>query len=109
MIGFLTDFLGIRGINFNLRQFIFGLDTMKSASTSSHDTKKLTDMIHLAMESDEDLYNDDSKPLDKGKGVDRGESIPLDKDKGVDRGESMPLDKGKGKEVEPATAPLGFI
>jgi len=117
MIGFLTDFLGIRGINFNLRQFMFGFDTMKATSTSSspHDAKKLKDMIHLAMESDEDLYNDDSKPLDKGKGVDRGEgvdrdeSMPLDKGKGVDRGESMPLDKGKGREVEPATAPLGFI
>jgi hypothetical protein len=101
MIGFLTDFLGIRGINFNLRQFIFGFDTMKATSTSSHDAKKLKDMIHLAMESDEDLYNDDSKPLDKGKGVDRSE--------GVDRDDNMPLDKGKGREVEPATAPLGFI
>src|SRR6195952_5326054 len=102
MIGFLTDFLGIRGINFNLRQFLFGFDTMKTAPASSHDTKKLADIIHLAMESDEDLYNDDSMPLDKGKGVDRGESTPLDKGKGVDRGESTPLDKGKGKEVEPA-------
>ena len=96
IIGFLTDFLGIRGINFNLRQFIFGIDTMKTTSTSSHDAKKLKDMIHFAMESDEDLYNDDSKPLDKGKGVDSNDSMPLDKGKGVDRGDSMPLDKGKG-------------
>jgi hypothetical protein len=98
MIGLLTDFLGIRGINFNLRQLLFGFDTMKATTTSSSETieentKKLSDMINLAMESDEDIDKGESRRLDKGKGVDRGENMSLD----------------KGKEVEPATAPPGYI
>ena len=96
LISLLTDFLDIRGINFNLRQFLFGFETMK-ATTSSHETKdnikKLSDMINLAMESDEDLDRDENRRLDKGKGVDRGEYISQD----------------KGKEVEPATAPPWHI
>jgi hypothetical protein len=76
LISLLTDFLDIRGINFNLRQFLFGFETMK-ATTSSHETKdnikKLSDMINLAMESDEDLDRNENKRLDKGKGVNRDE------------------------------------
>jgi hypothetical protein len=96
MIGLLTDFLGIRGINFNLRQFLFGFDTMKAVTASyevKENTKKLSDMLNIAMESDEDLDKGESRRLDKGKGVDRGEDIPLD----------------KGKGVGPATAPPGYI
>jgi len=96
MIGLLTDYLGIRGINFNLRQFLFGLNTVKTTTISyeiKDNTKKISDMINLAMESDEDLAGDESRRLDKGKGVDRGEYVSLD----------------KGKEVEPATAPPGYI
>ena len=96
LIGLLTDSLGIRGINFNLRQLLFGFETMK-ATTSSYETKdnvkKILDMINLAMESDEDLNRDESRRLDKGKGVDRGEYISQD----------------EGKEVEPATAPAWHI
>ena len=76
LISILTDYLGIRGINFNLRQLLFGFETMK-ATTSSYETKdnvkKILDMINLAMESDEDLNRDESRRLDKGKGVNRGE------------------------------------
>jgi hypothetical protein len=96
MIGLLTDFLGIRGINFNLRQFLFGFNTIKATTISSEikdNTKKLSEMINLAMESDEDLSGGESRRLDKGKGVDKGEYVSLD----------------KGKEVEPATAPPGYI
>jgi hypothetical protein len=76
LIGLLTDFLGIRGINFNLRQFLFGFETMK-ATTSSHETKDnvkiLSDMINLAMDSNEGLNSDENRRLDKGKGVNRDE------------------------------------
>ena len=76
LISILTDSLGIRGINFNLRQLLFGFETMK-ATTSSYETKdnvkKILDMINLAMESDEDLNRDESRRLDKGKEVNRGE------------------------------------
>jgi hypothetical protein len=75
MINLLTDYLGIRGINFNLRQFLFGFDTMKATTISyeiKENTKKLSDMLNIAMESDEGLDRDESRRLDKGKGVDRG-------------------------------------
>jgi len=76
IISLLVDFLGIRGINFNLRQLLFGFDTMKATTTSSSETieeniKKFLDMINIVMESDEDIDKGESRQLDKGKGVDR--------------------------------------
>jgi len=96
MIGLLTDFLGIRGINFNLRQYLFGFDTVKATTTRyeiKENTEKLCDMMNIAMESDEDIDRAESRRLGKGKGVDKGENMSLD----------------KGKEVESATAPPGYI
>jgi hypothetical protein len=96
MIGLLTDYLGIRGINFNLKQFLFGFETMKATATSNkigEKQKKISAMINLAMESSEDLDMDENRQLNKGKGIDRSEDVPLD----------------KGKQIEPAIAPPGFI
>jgi hypothetical protein len=44
-----------------------------SNEIKKENTKKISDMINLAMESNEDLDMDENRQLDKGKGVDRGE------------------------------------
>jgi len=64
-IAILSDFFCLKGINFNLNQFIFGFETLpvdgRSVSTKSKPK------LYLAMESD-DGFNK-SKSLDKGKEV----------------------------------------
>jgi len=61
----LTEYLDIKGINFNLYQFLFGLETMKIEGASSLETTKSRYKLYNAMESDEDT------PVDKGKGIDK--------------------------------------
>lgn len=57
-IGLLSEFLGIKGINFNLKQLIFGLETLKEDGTSSSENKP---KLYLSMESNEQL-NSSGKP-----------------------------------------------
>ena len=130
IIGWLTDYLGIKGINFNLKQFIFGFNTLM-VDAESFEVKyrdKIIKKLYNAMESDEG--SNSGKPLDKGKGIDwdqgeaEGNTKPLDKGKGIARREAeikrinkwksinwneiitKPLDEGetkslrKGKEIE---------
>ena len=67
IIGWLTEYLGIKGINFNLKQFIYGFDTMNVGHESS--AKNIKSKLYHAMESDEE--SNPNKRLDKGKGVDK--------------------------------------
>ena len=75
MIGWLSDYLGIKGINFNIKQIFFGFNTLKMGDGSLDLDKenKTTNKLYNAMESDNDSDSSHStiKPLDKGKGIDR--------------------------------------
>ena len=104
MVDLLTKHLGIKGINFNLKQFIYGYDTMKAGLGSSTEDPK--SKLYHAMESDEE--SNPVKRLDKGKGVDQ-ESHPFyDRDTlsggAVADTETRSLDKGK--EVVQPTEPV---
>ncbi len=98
-ISWLSEYYGIKGINFNLKQFLYGYDTMGTGD--DHGSKDFKVKLYNAMESDNE--SDLSKQIDKGKGIDKGynegnpesEAKPLDKGKDIDS-EAKPLDKGKG-------------
>lgn len=77
IVGMLTDYLGIKGINFNLKQFVYGFDTMNSGEV--YKVEKFKPKLYNAMDSlDESNVNN----LDKGKGIDR-ETQPSDENKGM--------------------------
>lgn len=65
--GFLSEYLDLKGINFNLKQFIFGFDVLEAGKPSfllkEPDNVKIK--VYLAMESNE---SNSSGNLDKGKG-----------------------------------------
>ena len=107
MIGWLTDYMGIKGINFNLKQLLFGFDTLKMG-TEYYDMNKedkITNKLYNPMESDDgsDSSNSTIKPLDKGKGIDRsigenkseGGSIPLPEKKDWREAEIKRINKWK--------------
>jgi hypothetical protein len=64
LLFWLTDYFNIRGMNFNLKEILFGYDTIDGGIPSSDFKVKL----YLAMESDDGLSG---QKIDKGKGVDR--------------------------------------
>jgi hypothetical protein len=92
-ISWFSEYLGVKGINFNLKQFIFGYHTMGAGAGDDYLSKDFKVKLYNAMESDDD-GSDPSKQIDKGKGIDKGSSEdndvsktkPLDKGKGIDRG-----------------------
>jgi hypothetical protein len=89
-IGWFSEYLGIKG-NYNLHQLFFGLQPMGPGEGPRSDGFK--PKLYHAMECDE--RSDPNKPLDKGKGIDKGahpfydgsasNTLPLDKGKGIDR------------------------
>ena len=99
-IGWLSEYLGLKGINFNLKEFLYGYDKMGGGdSSSSTDFKP---KLYSAMESDEG--HNLSQQSDKGKGIDRGNTG------GNDNSAAMPLDKGKGidKRLHPIELGPGY-
>ena len=66
-IGWFSEYLGIKGINYNLNQLLFGFHPMGAGDRFVSDFKA---KLYHAMESDEGFYP--NKPLDKGKGIDKG-------------------------------------
>lgn len=95
VIAWLTEYLGIKGINFNLNQLLFGYNTMTLGDNSS---KELKVKLYNTMESDKELNS--GKGLDKGKGIDKGSS---DNNKSFETEadmETMSLDKGKDKAID---------
>jgi hypothetical protein len=103
-ISWLSEYFGIKGINFNLKQFLYGYDTMGVGDSSS--SKDFKAKLYNAMESDDGA--DPSKQIDKGKGIDKGynegndesEAKSLDKGKGIDRGVHR-IELGPGHCTEP--------
>lgn len=103
-ISWLSEYFGIKGINFNLKQFLYGYDTMGVGDSSS--SKDFKAKLYNAMESDDG--SDPSKQIDKGKGIDKGynegndesEAKSLDKGKGIDRGVHR-IELGPGHCTEP--------
>ena len=85
LIDLFSEYLGIKGINFNLNQFLYGYETMGAGDSSN--VKDLKPKLYNAMESEQE--SDPNKHMDKGKGIDKGFN------EGNDESEAKPLDKGK--------------
>jgi hypothetical protein len=78
-VGLFSDYLGLKGINFNLKEFLFGFNVVGVGKASSFALKEPDNVkikVYLAMESNDGVSNTEN------------------------------LDKGKGKEVEYTEAPL---
>ncbi len=103
IIGWLTEYLGIRGINFSLKELFFGLDTIKSGGDSTIVESK--PKLSNAMDLDEEIGSD--KKLDKGKGIDREAHPKYGGNFGVrtEAFHSEPQPSDKGKEVASASEP----
>ena len=87
IMAFLTEYLGIKGINFNLNQFLFGLETMKAGdATKVGGTPSLTEVLE---DGKPKLYN----------AMDSGEGSNTDK-KSVSRKGGY-RDKGRDTRVHP--------
>ena len=103
-ISWFSEYLGIKGINFNLKQFLYGYYTMGVGDSST--VKYVKPKLYNAMESQEE--SDLSKQINKGKGIDKGfyegsgesEIKPLDKGKGIDR-KVHRIELGPGHCTEP--------
>jgi hypothetical protein len=67
-IALFSEYLGIKGINFNLKQFLYGFDTMGAGD--NYTSKDFKAKLYNAMESADG--SDPSKQMDKGKGIDKG-------------------------------------
>ncbi len=93
-IGWLSEYLEVKGINFNLKQLLYGFDTMGADNSST--SKDFKVKLYNAMESDDG--SDTSQQTIKGKGIDKGSSEGIYKgsNEGNDESEAKPLDKGKG-------------
>jgi hypothetical protein len=104
IISWLSDYLGIKGINFNLKQFLYGYDTM--GADYNYSSKDFKAKLYNAMECVDE--SDSSKQIEKGKGVDKSynegnnetEAKPLDKGKGIDR-RMHRIELGPGHCTEP--------
>jgi hypothetical protein len=80
VIGWLTEYLGIKSINFNLNQLIFGFDTMKVGETSkvSETSSTLEDgkpKLYNAMDSGEGSSSDKKSGSRKGGFRERGRDV----------------------------------
>ncbi len=106
VIGWLSDYLGLKGINFNLNQFLYGYDKMGGGDNYSSNFKV---KLYNAMESNDG--QDSSQHIDKGKGIDKSdtganvesEAKSLDKGKGIDKS-VHPIELGPGHCTEPPFA-----
>jgi len=103
IIGWLTEYLGMKGINFSLKELLFGMDTMKLGGQSTNINYK--PKFYNAMDLDEEA--DSGQKLDKGKGIDREAHPNYDRYGGVRTGilESELQPSNKGKEVASASEP----
>jgi hypothetical protein len=86
IIGWLSDYFGIKGINFNLNHFLYAYN--RTGAGEDYSSKDFKVKLYNAMESADE--SESSKQIDKGKGIDKGYI------EGNNEGEANPLDKGKG-------------
>jgi len=101
LIGMFTEYLDMKGININLHQFIFGLDTMQMNGPSTSEITKPRPKLYNAMESDDVSGNTLS---DKGKSIDRTVHPFYTGGQGADRvfdNDTQSFDKGK--QVDPTS------
>jgi hypothetical protein len=95
----------MKGINFSLKELLFGMDTMKLGAKSTMDDYK--SRYYNSMDLDEEPVS--GQNLDKGKGIDREAHPNYDENRGVRTtifgSESQPSDEGNGKEVAPTSKP----
>lgn len=71
-IGLLSEYLGIKGLNLNLKELFFGFDKIQLGDASP---PKVSDKFKVKLYSSMDLDEQpNSRPLDKGKGVESTES-----------------------------------
>jgi hypothetical protein len=108
IINILREYLGIKGINFNLKQLMFGFDTHKMGiEVNSLDLEKPKHKLYNTMDSDSDVDMQDQssteKPVDKGKGIDRNIHPLYEGNENTDSGPSNNENKslGKGNMIEP--------
>lgn len=103
LIGMLTEYLEVKGINLNLNQLLFGWYSMKIDGGSLSETTKPKYKLYNVMESDDELKG--NTPLDKGKSVDKEVHSyyngGIDPDKEFIDSNIQPLNKGK--QVAPPT------
>lgn len=97
VIGWLTEYLGIKGINFNLKDFLFGYDRITLGD--DYLPKEFKVKLHNSMESDKE--SNSGKDLDKGKGIDTGAHPISDENK---RKPVSQLTLGPGSAVQPHLA-----
>ena len=102
IVGWLSEYLGTKGINFNLNQFIYGYETVNNVNVSIQDIKL---RLYNAMESDDEHKSNPSKFLDKGKGVDRDVHPFYDKDMFSVDEQGKNKSSNKGKEVLQSLVP----
>jgi hypothetical protein len=99
VIGWLSEYLGLKGINFNLNQFLYGYDTIGFGQSSP--PKDFKPKLFNAMESDDG--HDSNQHKDKGKGIDKVNTGGND----VNDNDTKPLDKGKGVDRRVHSIELG--
>lgn len=74
-LGFLSEYLGIKGIDFNLKELMFGFEKIQVGATSPpYVSDKLKIKVYTSMNSDEQSNSNNS--LDKGKGVAPTQPLP---------------------------------
>ena len=102
IIGWLTEYLGIKGLNFNLNQFLFGMDTMDLGDKYS--VEYIKPKLYNAMDVDPD--SDSGEKPDKGKGVDKELHPNYDRNRGVSTGI---FDSDIGSRVFPGLNPTSVF
>lgn len=78
LIGWLTEYLGIKGINFNFMQILFGFDTMKVGDTNISKPSTLEEVkpkLYNAMDNGEGSSSDKKSGSSKGSSRDRTRDI----------------------------------
>ena len=95
IIDWITQYWEIKGLNFNLYQFLYGFETMNVSNEPR--PKTLKPKLYYSMES-----NDSGKGLDKGKGIDKGNFE--DETQSNNSAEVKSLDIGKDNASRPPFA-----
>jgi hypothetical protein len=78
LIGWLTEYLGIKGINFNFNQILFGLDTMKVGDANiskPYTLEEVKPKLYNAMDNGEGSSSGKKSGSSKGGSIDRSRDV----------------------------------
>lgn len=107
LMAWFAEYLGIKGLNFNLKQLIYGFDTLNTGYGCEYAPKDFKPKLYCAMDSAEESNLNDR--LDKGKGVDKESHPNYDRDMGIrsedPSAENKPLVRSKVKVVLDSPVP----